>query len=149
MKHCIIITFLVTVLLSGCTTNNGDIGPWYGSWQLYQIEIDNIPDNNYSANVFWAFQSSIIKMTVLNSKHQTDEYWGTWNESDGVLTLKYTHSNAETPPGHNEYSFPPNIYLPSNGTVQLRIIEQKSNRLSLEYTKTDGIKVLYRLQKQI
>lgn len=149
MKQLVLIAIFVSTIFSGCTKNNGDIGQYFGSWLLYEIDIENTPDVNYSSNVVWAFQSSIIKMTVVNSYHQTDEYWGTWSETDNILTLYYTHSNAETSPGENEYGFPPNIYFPSNGSVNLRILEQKSNRLSLEYTKTDGIKIIYRLRKQI
>ena len=149
MKINTILLSILIIVFSGCTQNNGDIGPWFGSWLLYEIDVDNTPDNTYSGNIVWAFQSSIIKMTVINSHHQTDEYWGTWEETDGFLTLNYTHSNAETAPGTNEYGFPPSIYLPANGIIKLQIIEHSNNRLFLEYTKTDGIKIIYRLHKQI
>lgn len=149
MKIYTFLIFLSYIFLSGCTRNNGDIGPWFGSWLLYEIDVDNTPDKSFSGNVVWAFQSSVIKITVVNSYHQTDEYWGTWEDNNGVLTLNYTHSNAETAPGTNEYGFPPNIFFPTCGIIKLQILEQKNNRLILNYTKTDGIKIIYRLQKQI
>ena len=33
--------------MSGCTHNNGDIGPWFGTWQVTGIDADGAPLAEY------------------------------------------------------------------------------------------------------
>ncbi len=148
MKPFSIFVILLTSILAGCTHNDGDIGPLFGSWQLESIEVDGTVDSSYPGNVFWGFQSSIIRMAVVNEHHEHVDYWGTWKLTNNILMFDYTHSHAEMPPGTGDYRFPPSIHLPENGVVSLSVLTLKGSTLTLQYKTTDGTPIVYRLHKQ-
>ena len=94
MKPFSIFVILLTSLLAACTHNDGDIGPLFGSWQLESIEVDGTVDSSYTGNVFWGFQSSVIRMAVVNEHHEHVDYWGTWklSEVSARVSVGYTTS---------------------------------------------------------
>ena len=38
----ILIIMLSMAALSSCTHNNGDIGPYFGTWKMLSIEVDGV-----------------------------------------------------------------------------------------------------------
>lgn len=147
---------MVMMWCVSCTRNNGDIGNWFGTWQLMQISADGTPDTDYEKNIFWKFQNNIICMVRVvtdygdNTRYQR---WGTWEESDGVLLLNFTYSDDSNSQEKGENGS--GIYVPytethlSYGEVSvLRIVREKGSELWLEYEGEDGVKYEYYLKKQ-
>lgn len=105
MKKSIYFLLLLTVMfanacLCGCTHNNGDIGPWFGTWKLEKITIDGEPDSQYGANIFWKFQTGVFSMVEVTSDTPAkgyNEIFGTWNEDNGYLFLDFNHHDDTTP----------------------------------------------------
>ncbi len=50
----------VFILMTGCTHNDGDIGPWFGTWQLENVMIDDKPEEDYHHDIFWQFQKHCV-----------------------------------------------------------------------------------------
>lgn len=34
---------LLLFVVSGCTRNNGDIGDWFGKWQVTEVKVNGLP----------------------------------------------------------------------------------------------------------
>ena len=48
MRHIAFIPLLIIMLLiSGCTQNNGEIDPWFGTWRLESLTCDGEPADDY------------------------------------------------------------------------------------------------------
>lgn len=137
----------VWAVSGGCTHNNGDIGPYFGSWLLTEIKANGVTDTDYAGNVVWAFQSDVVKMTVVYPWHETSGRFGTWSEHDGYLELDYTHSSDEMEPGTGDYSFPAGLHLPDHGRVRLHIESLAAKDMVLGYSN-DGVEYTYYLKKQ-
>lgn len=145
---CRILAAIILATVCGCTKNDGDIGHLFGSWIVQEITVDGITDSSYNGNVVWSFQSSIIRMSVVLPHHQVDNYMGSWSQTNNMLTLNFTHSSAGTAPGTGEYGFAPGMHLPEKGIVELTIITAGAKSMTLQYDKTDGTSIVYRLSKQ-
>lgn len=149
MKNCltIIIAVLVMSFMSGCTHNNGDIGPYFGTWKLTGMEIDGKPDASYSGNIFWQFQSTVFCMRQVNAHHDTDIRWGSWEETDdGMLVLNFTHRDDEHPTGSSIYSPIPATGL-ATAVNYLTIEKKSSSHLTLTYLSEEGLTYCYHLLK--
>lgn len=85
---------LLALVLNGCTHNNGDIGPLFGSWRMTAMTVDGQPVEGYEGNVFWMFQNSVVCMREVLPHHETDERWGEWRWADkNTLLLNFSHSD--------------------------------------------------------
>lgn len=61
MRHIAFIPLLIIMLLtSGCTQNNGEIDPWFGTWRLESLTCDGEPSDDYHGQMTWSFQNDII-----------------------------------------------------------------------------------------
>lgn len=143
-------------VMAGCTHNNGDIGLWFGRWQLTEISADRNPLTEYSGNMSWAFQRDIVGITTVTDYHSALETWGQWKSDDNTylsLNFDYTWDHPEnispsfTPPAilhfpakHEGEPYPP---------VMLDIVEQTSSRMTLTYhSAADGVLYTYKFRKQ-
>ncbi|MDE7388374.1 MAG: lipocalin-like domain-containing protein [Muribaculaceae bacterium] len=134
--------------LGGCTTNNGDIGDWFGTWRLIDITIDGTTDTAYEGNVFWQFQTDVVNMLEVYPQHVSKFHWGTWSESGKVLTLDYDHTPAPDTTPESEFLPPVSTYLPG-GIMRLSIDKFTATRLTVTYTDPDtSTAYTYHLRKQ-
>lgn len=89
-KASTIIAVLLAIVAAACTHNNGDIGPWFGAWKVEAITIDGEPKADYGGNLFFEFQSTVVKMCLVGDHHSTVNVIGNWDEdSGGVLHLNF------------------------------------------------------------
>lgn len=149
LKNTIISSMMAIMLLSvaGCTRNNGDIGPWFGTWKLDAMTINGAPDAEYADNVFWQFQSNLIVMTRLLGNHEQYDMPGTWCQPEpGVLRIEYVYSDDDAPQGSMKYTPLPETHLPW-GVSDLTILEMKGKTLRLEYRSTEGVVYGYNFTK--
>lgn len=142
-----LITAAIAMIHTGCTHNNGDIGPWFGTWHLDSVTIDGKTDGEYQGNIFWCFQSDVIRMVVVDdATHTRSDHWGTWSEDDNQLFLKYTYSDDTYKPGQGVYSPAHGIGLAS-GVTALTITSGPGSGLKLTHTLTTGETYTYVLSK--
>ena len=106
--HYAIICVLAT--LWSCTHNEGDIGPYFGTWALVEATGEHtVPGDD--RGVFLQFQGGTACVRVVfNELHSYDAAFGNWHDSGGVLTLDFPDHTAQnwdfSPYGvelHNEW----------------------------------------------
>ncbi|MDE7136394.1 MAG: lipocalin-like domain-containing protein [Muribaculaceae bacterium] len=149
MKNLISILLFLAVIIStpGCTQNDGDIGPWFGTWRLEQIIIDGTPDNDYNRDIIWKFQADVISMVVVNDvTHTAISSWGTWTHTDNTLTLNFTYSDTDNPAGSYKYAPPAATYLPPAISL-LQVVSLSKGEIVLEYVSEQNINYIYKLAK--
>ncbi len=145
----IIITLLALVSFASCTHNNGDIGPYFGTWKVTEITINSVPESDYQGNLFWSFQTTVIGMTTVDPDLgvTTRESWGAWEQDGDILRLSFIHTDDSNPQqGSAKYSPLPESHLPA-GVSELDIISISSSDMRLRYTATDGTIYGYSLKK--
>ena len=111
-------------LLTGCTHNNGDIGPFFGKWKLERMTVNTEEVADYEGNIFWSYQSSTISMTRVIDPTSSFITYGNW-EVDEDYTVMHI-------------SFPDKIHAPLPETYLLRestidIIKIKGSEMILQY----------------
>jgi hypothetical protein len=146
----IMLYFALAIFLTGCVTNNGDIGLYYGSWALDAITIDGSADASWNSNgewTTWSFQNNIVCISRNNELGEQDERWGTWTETDGKLLLDYRHSDDNAAAGTSQYAAPSWIYIAKNVVTALNIESQTSKVMTLSQTDGQGRKIVYTLRK--
>lgn len=142
-----VFTILATAILStSCTHNNGNIGDWFGEWQLKAIEINGTDDSEYQGNILWKFQSDIIEMISVTG-HTETEHFGTWSADDNELTLNFTHHDDNNPAGSDRYS-PPSITQIPAAVVSMKIVKLSSSELILQYSTDSSNLIVYTLRKR-
>ncbi|MDE7397851.1 MAG: lipocalin-like domain-containing protein [Muribaculum sp.] len=149
MKKIIAILFLLPLLttITGCTTNNGDIGPLMGQWKLYEIDIDGIPDANYPGNIFWQFQSHVMSMRRTNQYHDQQSRFGSWAMlTDDIMEVNFTHTDNKSPESDYRYTPFQETMLP-RAIFQLNILTLNSSTLIVTYFDESDRLITYRLVK--
>lgn len=149
MKQQILWMMMVVFGCMGCTHNNGDIGPWFGTWKLNAITINGDVDEAYAAqdNMVWKFQSSVVEMQEILPGHMTYDHFGTWHQlSDDVVEMKFIYKDDNNPVGSDYYSPPVSSHLPK-GEFVMDILELASGKMRLRYTSDEGTVYTYSLKK--
>lgn len=122
-KYVALLLPIMMLLWGGCTRNNGDIGKWFGKWQLQQLTIDGQPSESVaSGRFFWDFQNDIIRIDCVKSyEHQVNYCIGTWSQSsDNAMTLNFSHTDD-----HNIFHAPfRDMHFPADAPFTLTIISQ-------------------------
>lgn len=150
LQYLIIALLLATLCAgtSGCNSNNGDIGPWYGHWKLTKILVNGEADAQYDGNIFWAFQNSVVMMTEVNSDISFNNRWGSWQQQGDELTLDFTHHDDQStadPATDWRYTPPAATHL-TKGINKLHIDKLKDSEIVLTYHSPDGNAYTYYLK---
>ena len=82
---------LVALLgLTACTHNDGDIGPWFGTWHVEQVTAStNDYDGTSDNNLFLQFQSTVISMRATLDNHVVLSSFGHWEVDGDKLTVTF------------------------------------------------------------
>ena len=80
---------LVLCTLAACTQNNGHIGKIFGRWYLESIEAQGMAAPDYGGDIFWAFQSSVIRMTQIEPEHTAHNMSGNFRLEDNTLFISF------------------------------------------------------------
>ena len=147
---------LIWALLPSCTRNNGDIGEWFGTWQMTGISADGVPDDTYERNIFWKFQNDVICLVRVDTSpgaNARDDVWGTWEDDGDKLLLDFSYSDDQNPVEYGEnhqgiYAPYPELHLPYGEVSTLTITERTSGKMTLLYTAQDGVTYAYTIKKQ-
>lgn len=145
MKHlkltiAVLAAVILSMLSAGCTHNNGDIGPWFGTWQVSRIEADGVPLPDYSGNVVLKFQNHVMESRVQSENHSYSAYWCSWSETDGALKLEIT-------PGDDSSGYVDELMIPWTPVNILRIRSQTGKSACLSRLSDEGVEYTYYLKK--
>lgn len=145
-----LLSTLALFFLTGCTRNNGDIGHWFGHWQVMDILHDGKPQEGYAQQYFWEFQNNIIGMVwVAPGGYDRDTYvcYGTWEElSENTMQMDFTHSDDKDTPYYKPFSA---MHFPSDRPFTLTITSQSGNNCTMKYTDdVSGVEYTYILRKR-
>lgn len=141
--------FIMFAMLTGCTRNNGDIGNWFGRWQIMEITADGIPQEGYMQQYFLDFQNDVIKGIMVGPNGYDRDYrecWGTWSQpDDNTLVFDFSHhQDKET----GIYTPFPGLHFPDDGPFPVSVSETSGNKCTLRYVAPDGTEFVYRLRKR-
>lgn len=146
MKKTIqLIAMMALMLLSACTTNNGDIGVYYGTWALNTVYVNDTLDTNWCDDAHWttwSFQNNIVNIARSDEYQDLDSRWGTWSEEGNKLSLDYRHHSDEY-----DYDAPTWIYMERQTVTVLTIEKQTSKTMTLSFEDSQGRSIRYELRK--
>lgn len=137
--------FMVTVLLSSlsCTRNDGDIGLWFGMWQVTNIEIDGRPDEGYRGNVVLKFQNDVMENQAQDSHYVINNCFVRWHEADGKMFFEI----PENEDGETQYGYVPELHLPWLRLIEMKIVNLSGKNARLDYVADSGEILSYYLKK--
>ncbi len=140
---------IMMAVVSGCTHNNGDIGPLFGSWTLQEIVIDGTPDASYGHNMTWNFQNHNLSIMTVYPHHDRAENMGTWEwvNQDRVISINFTYENSEGVVGGSPFCPPPGLHLPTGQILVMDVMQLTSSDMTLVYESADGEMIKYRFTK--
>lgn len=142
-----LLPLLLAAIAAACTHNDGDIGPWFGTWAMTGMTVngETPQDFNPTANV-WEFQSELVTIRLLGEHHDIDgASWGTWHEADGHLYLDFTHNSQQSGPG--EYDAPAWLMMENSKVIDLTITDRGKRTMVLRYSAPGGQIITYTLKK--
>lgn len=142
-------TLLITlalILISGCTQNNGHIGPIFGSWSLVGIT-DGGESLDLDGETVFSFQNKVVQVTKLvDPPYTVLTRYGNFVISDDFLTMKF--QLGPTSEGSYAYTLPDWIYFPQDegqirfdvkklkGSEMILILESGDSHLEYYFKKT-------------
>lgn len=138
-------------LLTGCVTNDGDIGFWYGTWAFDKITVDGVEVNDWQTPDTWSnvsFQNNIAAFASVSADGGYMQRWCTWTADDktGTIAFDFTHSDNQTAAGTGKYEAPGWLYFQPGVTVIT--YEHSGNNMRWTNTLSDGRRIEYQLHKE-
>lgn len=94
-----LITLASLLGLTCCTHNEGDIGIWFGTWQVERAILSGI-DGSYDyqpvdASLYFQFQGEMVTVRWVSDLHDEVVDYGTWSENDdGTLDISFPDDNV-------------------------------------------------------
>lgn len=131
----------------GCMQHHGNIGNWFGTWQLTSMEIDGAEVSGYAGNIFFQFQTDIVRIVEVEpgTSHDYEQCFGHWSDDDSTLTLDLSY-DAD---GMLSHFTPPPATMLIYGINVLHIVKADSKSMVWTYQLPDSDRsVTYRLKKQ-
>lgn len=138
----LIISLLSIFMLSSCMHNNGDIGDYFGTWKVKTISVDGETDASYSGNVFFQFQSDVVRLVQNRSNYDITEYFGTWEGDENTLIIDLDH---KVNPESEVYNIPEITHL-VKGENHISVTGQTSSKMTWTFTSNSQT-IIYTLIK--
>jgi len=140
-RHCnftLLLVATITLWLTGCTRNNGDIGIWFGTWHVTSITADGAAVN-YEGDYFFQFQTTVFRVSRVTDHEESVESFGTWSEDEDASTLTVNFVDPDV------YY----LYVPGFDTVNaFHVTRMSSSQVTFTRTADDGVTYVYSLKKQ-
>lgn len=132
----VMMIYMLTAVTSGCTHNNGDIGPLFGQWHVTAIDIDGSPAGGYNGNVYWSFQNHTVEVKAIYPYHEYQQGFGNWTLDQDMLALSFPDAGLQPPA---------DAFL--SGQAVMKVLELDKNRLMLRYRNAGDSLITYTLRK--
>ena len=131
------------LLFAGCTENNGDIGNWFGMWQVTEIKINGIMDEDYVGNTVLKFQNDVMENMTQYDHHDTMNCFVKWRESGDRLIFEIPETTDETA----LYGYVPELLLSWLPIIEMKVVNLTGKTAELSYTGESGVTITYYLKK--
>ncbi len=136
---------LVLLLTVGCTQNNGNIGLWFGTWQVTEISVDCEPQQDYEKNMFFKFQANVCDVITVFPHETYYQHFAEFTEVDkNTIIVDFSHTDEWNPV---EFDVPTGSFL-ENGKNIFNVTKHNNRKLTLTLQKPDGTTITYSLKKQ-
>ncbi len=139
---------LLTVLSSGCTRNDGDIGDLFGWWTLDTLTADGAEQDLLSDEVLlytFSFQTDIVQIQQTFPHADFMRWKGMWSRDEETLYLDFGHTDD----AGGYYEPPVELHL-IRGTTPLSILTLNGKRMHLRYKNSEsGVTYDYYFSKVI
>lgn len=89
-KHIALIATLLVAVATSCTSNDGDIGFWFGQWKVTSITVDGTAVTSEDETLYFSFQSGVIEQKIIYSSHAYNQAYGSWSENGAQKTVTLT-----------------------------------------------------------
>ncbi|MGM9869477.1 MAG: hypothetical protein ACI30R_07640 [Sodaliphilus sp.] len=128
------------MLLSSCVHNGGDIGIWFGTWNITAVEVDGVelpqPEGyHFSVN----FQSQIVELLQVTDRYDLYKtIYGNWTEEADQMQWRF---------GSETWSMPPLPGIEQDN--RFTILEKRSNYVRLKKVSDVGVTYIYTLKKLV
>lgn len=150
MKKITIIFFIgiiVTLMPSGCTKTDGDIGYWFGSWHLETILINGEEEASYSNNpeIMFSFQGNIFNAAYM----ERNEIYGSWSYAGEILTLIAGYNAGGGASNPNLFNpFPIAMHFPADvDQIEVTVTEINGKTMQWQYIDQNGDLLTYNFRK--
>lgn len=139
---------IISLLCLGCTHNNGDIGPLFGTWVLDGMTVDGDKQDIGPDDTFMQFQGKIVMTKLIDERHTMLVYSvGTWERDGDVMELDYTHYDDNNEPGTGIYRAPTWLLLETDAINSLQILSLNNRHMTLQHTTAEGAIATYNFRK--
>lgn len=101
---------MVVLAMAACTTNNGDIGPWFGMWKVTEIKCDGVNEDQYAGNMFFKFQSTVFEEVVVSEHHAVGEEIGQWRSDQPGRLVVWFPDERYAPDAQSHMSREENVF---------------------------------------
>lgn len=136
---------LLSLILAGCTHNNGYIGDWFGTWQVTEIAVNGEKQDSYTRNMFFKFQTDICNIITVYPHNTYDEHFARFkNEGNNTILIDFGYTDEWNP---IEFDAPEESMF-SNGPNILNVKRESSREKLLTLRKEEGLTITYKLKKQ-
>lgn len=133
MKHTSVLVaagLLMSVLLAGCTQNNGHIGKLFGSWVLVERVAPGASPLPSDATFYMSFQGDVVQFITEYEHYDYLRFFATWQRQGDRLTLNFDNKNDNEAPGQGGFAPPQWLVNPSLHTT-LMVTELDGGHLEL------------------
>ncbi|MGM9803107.1 MAG: hypothetical protein ACI308_02915 [Muribaculaceae bacterium] len=132
------IMLLAVMMAASCTTNNGDIGPWFGTWRVNELQCDGVAQPDYQGNLFIKFQNTVVQLVLTGDNHTAANSYGTWQDhGEGTMTLTFADEKRLPMPDSHFTA----------GTNAVTYAWHGGDVVTFTVTQPDGHTYTYRMQK--
>lgn len=89
-KHIALIVALLMAVATSCTSNDGNIGFWFGQWKVTSITVNDSIATSQDRTLYFSFQSGVIEQKIIYSAHAYNQAFGSWSENEAQKTVTFT-----------------------------------------------------------
>ena len=126
--------------MTSCTENNGDIGLWFGTWHVEQIDMDNSPIDGYMGNDFFQFQSTVFQLRYTDDLHTEKQTTGRWQDNGNEIVVTFPDEKLV-------WVFLYGIDMSKDAANHFKVESLTSKEAVLELKATNGHTYRYHLKK--
>lgn len=135
-------TWMLALLmfLPSCVHNGGDIGIWFGTWNITAVEVDGV-QLPQPQGYHWAvnFQSQIVQLMQVTDRYDLYKMcFGNWTEDADQMQWRF---------GSETWPLPPLPGIEQDN--QFTILEKRNNCVRLKKVTQAGVTYVYTLKKLV
>lgn len=147
VRHTLIVVAALFIL-SGCQ-NDGYLGNIFGTWRVDSFTKNGelVENENVQLTTF-SFQNSVVNAVMLTDEYH-DAYirFGSWERSDGQITLDFTHHDDNQPQGTGTYQAPEWLDMTSEAPMEMTCSSEDDRQMTWIWASEEGNTYVYKLSK--